>query len=82
MTVGVMNDDDFYLGEVTAVKSDSLGTVNFMDRSIIRDDTYRWPAIVDETDVNMKYVSGALDFQKSAPVRHEKGVDNITAKDF
>ena len=56
MTAGVMYDDDFYLGEVTAVKSDSLGTINFMERSVIRDDTYRWPAIVDETDVNMKHV--------------------------
>ena len=41
MTAGVMYDDDFCLGEVTAMKSDSLGTVNFMEKSVIRDDTYR-----------------------------------------
>ena len=56
MTVGVMYDNDYYLGEDTAVKSDSVGTVNFMERSVIRDDAYRWPDAVDETDVNAKYV--------------------------
>ena len=38
MTVGVMYDNDYYLGEDTAVKSDSVGTVSFMERSVIRDD--------------------------------------------
>ena len=54
--VAVFYDGDFYLGEVTAVESDDLATVNFMERCLIRNEAYRWPHRVDETQVSAKYV--------------------------
>ncbi|KAL3857378.1 hypothetical protein ACJMK2_012053 [Sinanodonta woodiana] len=56
ITVGVLYDSDYYIGEVTAVQTEAVGTVNFLERCMIRDDAYRWPDIPDEADVNAEYV--------------------------
>ena len=44
------------VGEVTSVKCPEHGVVNFMDRYIIRKDTYWWPERLDEVEMNAKYV--------------------------
>ncbi|KAL3860484.1 hypothetical protein ACJMK2_010606 [Sinanodonta woodiana] len=56
ITVGVLYDSDYYIGEGTAVQTEAVGTVNFLERCMIGDDAYRWPDIPDEADLNAEYV--------------------------
>ena len=59
-TVVVAYEEDFHVGVVEEIVSDSLADVNFYEHCSIRSDAFRWPlGRPDRATVNSKFVLSA-----------------------